>query len=119
MPPVPDGFQATLVFGALNDAIAHAETMGELGYTVAGVGITDSPHTNLAAFADIMIERRLANAHPYWRDGLVANGAKVYDLSMGPVQSMLSDAIEAHAHEWAASPLPYRTKMPVYLRAIS
>lgn len=119
IPPVPDGFQATLVFGALSDAIAHAEAMGELGYTVTGVGIGDTPADTVTTFADILIERRLANAHPRWRDGLVQHGAQIFDCSLGPVQRILSGAIQAHVHAWIQSPLPYKTKMPVYLRAIS
>lgn len=119
IPPVPDGFQATLVFGDLNDAADHAEAMGVLGYTVAGVGIDTGADPSAPPFADIMIERRLANAHPRWRDGLVLNGAKVYDLSMGPVQRFFSKAIDAHAHQWASGASAYAHKVPVYLRALS
>lgn len=119
IPPVPDGFQATLVFGDLDDAITHGEAMGELGYTVAGVGLDAHPAHPHAPFADIMIERRLANAHPRWRDGLVNNGARVYDLSLGPVQMFFSNAIAAHAHQWATDPLPHQPRTPVYLRPLT
>lgn len=119
IPPVPDGFQATLVFGDLNDAADHAEAMGTLGYTVAGVGIDTGAGSNNAPFADIMIERRLANAHPRWRDGLIHHGAKVYDLSLGPVQQFFASAINAHAHQWASGSATYARKVPVYLRAVS
>lgn len=118
IPPVPHGFQATLVFGDLKDAADHAEAMGVLGYTVAGVGI-DADDASATPFADIMIERRLANAHPRWRDGLVLNGAKVYDLSMGPVQHLFAKAIDAHAHQWTSGGGSFGQKVPVYLRALS
>lgn len=120
IPPVPDGFQASLVFGRVDDALTHAEAMGVLGYTVANIGLAHTvSDPDTIPFADIMIERRLANAHPRWRDRLVANGAKVYDLSMGPVQRFFNHAIDAHRHVWMGTGTSRSPKTPVYLRAIS
>ncbi|WP_336249670.1 hypothetical protein [Stomatohabitans albus] len=119
IPPVPDGFQATLVFGHLDDAINHAETMGELGYTVAGVGIDHAGAPADDPFADIMIERRLANAYPRWRDGLMHHGAKVYDLSMGPVQRVFAAAIAAHTPQWGGNHRLRQHHIPVYLRPLT
>ena len=76
-----------------NQPREHAEALALLGYHVVGT-FPASPDTPPSV--DLLMSRDACDRWPRWRDELLAAGGKVWDLSFGPVATVLAGALEPH-----------------------
>lgn len=99
LPPLPDGARVTVVFSDEDAEGEHADAVALLGYRVAG---SLRARAQAIPTADLLIPRRAVDRWPVWRDGLLAAGGRVYDLSFGPVARALAEEIAAHDTQLAS-----------------
>lgn len=94
LPPTPAGRVVTMSFAAAALRDRDATVVTDLGYRVVGVA-APAQHDDVA---HLLVSWDVVARHERWWRTVLDAARRVYDLRFGPVQQVLAEVIDLHAH---------------------
>jgi hypothetical protein len=93
LPVTPSGTTVTVTVGHPDLVPVSLATTCAHGYRIVGVASATRP---IGSSIDILVPEALRLANPDWFDALVHRAVRVFDLRLGPVQSVLAAQLSLH-----------------------
>jgi hypothetical protein len=93
LPVTPQGETVTVTVGHPDLVPVSLATTCAHGYRIVGVASATRP---IGSTIDILVPESLRLADPAWFDDLVHRAVRVFDLRLGPVQTVLAAQLALH-----------------------